>query len=390
MIRKTLAMLAVVVCVACGKRGDPHPPVPAIPQATTDLAVTQRADRIVLTWSYPALTTAGRNLTDVRRIHVYRYVEELPVSAVTGEPKPLQPADPATPEAVTLFAKVPTLPKAQFEKLATRVETIEKANLASATAGARLLYTDAPPLRAQDGRPVRVTYAVVTESEATRSEASNLATLVPLAVAVAPASLSAAAKPQGIVLTWQEPKASVGGSGAPVITGYQIYRSAPGETVNELAMPINATPVKETTFTDTPAYGEHEYRVAAVATLGPPLVQSELSLPARAAFRDLVAPPVPTNVNALTEPKLVRLIWDAVDAPDLAGYRLYRTEGTGHDPIKPVGTIPLTNVIVTTTTYTDTGVNLGIAYRYGVASVDKTGNESEKTWTDWVIVPKTP
>ena len=46
--------------MACGKRGDPRPPVPVIPAATSDLVVTQRADRVLLSWAYPALTTAGK------------------------------------------------------------------------------------------------------------------------------------------------------------------------------------------------------------------------------------------------------------------------------------------------------------------------------------------
>jgi hypothetical protein len=388
MTRKTVAAL-VVLLVACGKRGDPRPPVPVIPQATSDLAVTQRADHVILSWSYPSLTTAGRSLTDIRRISVYRYVEELPVSAV-GENAPMQPAEPSVPQPVALFAKVPTLPKAQFEKLATRVDSIEKASLGSATTGARLFYTDTPPMRATDGRPVRVTYAVVTESASARSEASNLAILVPLAVGVAPDSLTATAKPEGIVLSWKEPKASIGDAGAPIISGYYIYRSVPGEALNEQSVPIDKTPVKGTTYTDVPAYGEHEYRVTAVASTEPSVVQSDASLPARATFRDLVAPPAPASITALLETKVVRLIWDAVDAPDLAGYHVYRTEGVGHEDIKPIGTVLLVNPILTATTISDEHANLGIAYRYGVSAIDKSGNESAKVWTDWVVAPKTP
>jgi len=388
MMRKTVAAL-VLLCVACGKRGDPRPPVPIIPQATSDLAVTQRANRVILSWSYPSLTTAGRGLTEIRRISVYRYVEELPVTAVVGEPAPLQPAEPAVPQAIALFAKIPTLPKAQFEKLATRVESIEKDNLASATAGARLLYTDTPPMRAADGRPVRVTYAVVTEGQSAKSEPSNLAILVPLAVSVAPESLVATAQPQGVVLTWAEPKTSVGGD-VPVITGYHIYRTAPGAPLDEQAAPIETGPVTKTTYTDVPPYGEHEYRVTAIASAQPSLIQSDVSAPARATFRDLVAPPAPTNMTALLETKVVRLIWDPVDAPDLAGYHVYRTEGIGHVNIREIGTVLLVNNILTVTTVADENADLGIAYKYGVSAVDKSGNESARVWTDWVVAPKTP
>lgn len=394
-IRKSLAVLALplfLASLACGKRGDPRPPVPIIPKATTDLLVTQRADQVILSWSYPSLTTAGRSLTDIRRISVFRYVEELPASAVGVDPKSLLPGevDPSVPQPVSLFSKVPTLPQAQFIKLSQRIDSIEKANLTSATTGSKLVYADTPPFRSTDGRPVRVTYAVVTEGEIARSDISNMAILVPLPVATPPAGLTTTPKAEGVVLAWQEPKTSVRGQEAPIIGGYRIFRTAPGEAVNEFSAPINTAPVHATTYTDTPPYGEHEYRVSAVASEGPPLVQSDFSAPVRVTFKDLVPPPATTEVTALIDPKAVRLVWEAVEAADLAGYRLYRSEGAGHVDIKEIGTIPLTNEIVTATTYVDANPNPGIAFRYAVTSIDKSGNESPRTWTEWVVVPKTP
>lgn len=390
-IRKSLAVLALLV-LACGKRGDPRPPVPIIPKATTDLLVTQRADQVILSWSYPSLTTAGRSLTDIRRISVFRYVEELPASTVGVDPQSLVPGevDPSVPQPISLFSKIPTLPQAQFIKLSQRIDSIEKANLTSATTGSKLVYADTPPFRSTDGRPVRVTYAVVTEGAIARSDISNMAILVPLPVATPPAGLTTTPKAEGVVLAWQEPKTSVRGEEAPVIGGYRIFRMAPGEAVNEFSVPINTAPVRATTYTDTPPYGEHEYRVSAVASEGPPLVQSDFSAPVRVTFKDLVPPPTPTELTALIDPKAVRLIWEAVEAADLAGYRLYRSEGAGHVDIKEIGTIPLTGEIVTATTYVDANPNPGIAFRYAVTSIDKSGNESPRTWTEWVVVPKTP
>ena len=71
-IRGSLAVLALTLA-ACGKRGDPRPPVPIIPKATSDLVVTQRGPKVILAWSYPALTTAGKSLTKVKRVMVYRF-----------------------------------------------------------------------------------------------------------------------------------------------------------------------------------------------------------------------------------------------------------------------------------------------------------------------------
>ncbi|MFP5247744.1 MAG: hypothetical protein ACLGH0_13715, partial [Thermoanaerobaculia bacterium] len=234
MIRKTLAVAALFALIACGKRGDPRPPVPVIPKATSDLLVTQRADQVILSWSYPSLTTAGKALTDIRRISVFRYIEELPVSAVT-DPNASVPGDTDTtaPRPMALFSKVPTIPQAQFAKLSTRIDSIEKANLGAATAGAKLIYTDRPQFRSIDGRPVRITYAVVTEGVQARGDISNLAIIVPLPVAIPPEQVAAKPTAQGVEVTWEVPKTSVRGEEAPVIEGYHVYRTAPGEELND-------------------------------------------------------------------------------------------------------------------------------------------------------------
>jgi hypothetical protein len=382
-VKKALALLLFVV-VACGKRGDPRPPVPVIPQATSDLLVTQRASKLILSWSYPSLTTAGRSLSGVRRISVYRYVEELPVPQGGVDPKTLLPGDidPTVPRPVALFSKIPTVASAQFAKLATRVDSMENANIAAASSGAKLTYEDLPPFRTTDGRPVRITYAVVTEA-GERGDFSNLATIVPLDIPAAPSNVVATARPQGVVLTWN--------AVTPAQLGYNVYRTAVDTEPDIFATPINAAPVSNPTFTDTPPYGEHEYRVTAVASATTPRIESGPSTPVRATFKDLIAPAAPAAITPLIEPKAVRLIWEPVDAPDLAGYMLYRAEGVGHGAnVREIGQTPLMVELVTTASYVDTKADLGIAYRYAVAARDKSGNESPRVWTQWVVVPKTP
>lgn len=390
-MRKLLALL-LLASVFCGKRGDPRPPVPVIPQATSDLVVAQRAGQVILSWSYPSLTTAGRSLPEIERIVVYRYVEELPVPAGGRDPNTMQPgnADPSVPQAVALFAKIPTIPQAQFAKLSSEVESIDKANLAAATAGAKLYYADNPPFRAQDGRPVRVTYALVTVGKSARSKISNMVSLVPLPVAAPPKDVVATPAAEGVKISWTAPSTSVT-QDPPIIAGYNIYRAAPGEPVPDFAQPVNAGLITETAFTDVPPYGEHEYRITAVGNVGPPLLQSEMSLPVKATFRDLIAPPAPTNVIPLVELNAIRVVWDPVEATDLAGYRIYRNEGVGHGTdISDAGTILLVPNPIQETTWLNTPVSLGLAFRYAVTAIDKSGNESAKAWTGWIVAPKTP
>jgi hypothetical protein len=383
---KRLGVVFLLLAAACGKRGDPRPPVPIIPQATSDLVVTQRANDIMLSWSYPSLTTTGQSLTRLRRIVVYRYSEPLPPSVST---RPTDPPEPGVPEAVAQFAKVPELTPVQFGRLSERVESMEGANLKDATVGARIIFRDSPQMRTIEGRPMRLTYAIVSEGENARSPLSNLVTIVPLPVAVPPTEVTATPNAGGVLLSWKAPQTSIAGGTAPIVSGYNVYRGE-GENVGRaFDSPVNETLIRETTWTDVPSYGEHTYRVTAVATNGPPRIESEPSAQVKATFKDLVPPPPPASVSALVETNAVRLIWDAVDAPDLAGYRIQRAEGTGLETLREVGKFPLT-ALTQETTYLDTTVQIGISFRYEVTALDKNGNESAPVSTGWVLVPRTP
>jgi hypothetical protein len=383
---------AALVVVACGKRGDPRPPVPVIPKATSDLVVTQRGPKVVLSWSYPTLTTAGKNLGKIRNVTVYRYVEQGPVSSGGRDPNAILPGDidPTVPAAITAFSKLPTLPPAQFVKLREKLDALPGTALAGATIGAKLLYEDTPSFHSKDGRPLRLTYGVVTEGDEAQSDVSNLVTIVPIEPPVAPTAVAADAKAAGVVLTWTAPARGVEGTEKPNLAGYNIYRAPAGQTVDQLVAPINTAPVRATKYTDVPPYGSYEYRVTALATATRPHIESELSAAVKVTYKDLLPPAAPANVTALIETKAVRLVWDAVDAPDLRGYRVYRTEGSG-EAHKVIGThLLFTPNPIKETYYRDTLPDPGIAYLYEVTAVDTNGNESAPVKTRWVLVPKTP
>ncbi|HVS30002.1 MAG TPA: hypothetical protein VMS98_00980 [Thermoanaerobaculia bacterium] len=372
---KRLFIVFFVLLAACGKRGDPRPPVPMIPQATSDLAASQRATRIVLTWTYPSVTTAGKSLTGIRSIAVHRWIEELPPAATMDA---AAAAEPAVTDAIAQFAKIPTLTPTQFVKLSERVDSMEGAKLADATVGDQIRFEDRPEFRSASGRPRRITYAVITESLTATSDVSNLATIVPLDVAVAPFNVRAEATVDGVTLSWEAPQRAATGAPVPVLIGYNVYRDAG----TDLSRPVNATPVTATTFTDAPPYGDHTYQVTAVASSGPPRVESEASATATVTFKDLVPPPAPQNVLALVETQIARVVWDPVNVPDLAGYRVYRYEGTGR--------IKLTLGPIPGTFFGDESVSAGITYNYAITAVDTSGNESAEGKSQPFLVPKTP
>jgi len=223
----------------------------------------------------------------------------------------------------------------------------------------------------------------VTEGIGARSDFSNLVIVSPLDVAVPPADLKAIAKAEGVTLTWSAPSTSVIPNAKPSIAGYNIYRVAKGESLETFAVPVNPSPITKTQYTDVPPYGTFDYTVTAVAEPGPPRIESDRSAVVEATFKDLVPPPPPPSVTALVETKVVRLVWEPVDASDLAGYFVYRTEKAGRIKFQ-------TGAPINQTFFGDESLLPGIEYYYSVTSVDKSGNESAETKSQMVLVPKTP
>jgi hypothetical protein len=382
-MKRLTAIVFILFLTACGKKGDPSPPVPIIPKTTTDLSLAQRGPNILLTWSYPSLTTAGKTLSRIESIAVYRYREVLPGSLAGRDPRQLTPGETVAgaPPEVELFEKMPAVTPRQFSRVANRIDSISAENLPAFVAGAEIIYTDAPEIRAEDGLPVRYTYAVVTVGEEGRSEFSNLASIVPLQVPVPPGSMTGSAPGTEVVLTWAAPEASITGGTSPTVVGYNVYRFPATGNIAQLGAPLNASPVVETRFTDTPPYGSYRYAVTAVSAEGPPLIQSAPTNTILVEFRDRVPPPVPTSVVPLLEGTAVRLLWDPVQAGDLAGYIVYRVSGAGPRT-------RLTPEPVSETNFRDPAPPPGGTYTYQVSAIDSNGNESETASSAAVFIPR--
>jgi hypothetical protein len=82
---------------------------------------------------------------------------------------------------------------------------------------------------------------------------------------------------------------------------------------------------------------------------------------------DTLAPAVPTGLRASVGRGSVSLSWNAVVAPDLAGYVVY------------VNGVRRTATPITGRTFTVSGLTRGVTYTFGVASIDLYGNISAPT-----------
>jgi hypothetical protein len=360
---------AIAGLPACGKKGDPQAPVPRGPRAASDLAVEQEGLSALLAFSYPDRLLTGEPLTDLEAIEIYRAVDPSP--AITTPRKPPSgalPGDEAPGSAERRAAQSVRLAEQAFLAEAALLERLTIPALARRTQGASLRYEDSLGALLQ-GRtpPGAVAWAVISQRRnGERSPLSNIAVLSPAVPPAAPAGLRATPEAGKVSIAWSPVETDVAGKELTP-GGYRVYRRIlPAE---EYGAPLNPEPVTETSFADASApYGELAYTVRAAH---PEKKQVE-GLPAEEVFvtyRDVFPPAAPARVDVLPEGNLVRVLWDPVTAPDLAGYLVFRAEGSG-------AAVPLTPDPIVDTVFTDESARPRVRYRYSVVAVDAAGNRS--------------
>ncbi len=367
-------MLAVLIgAVAhCGKKGDPQPPLPRGPRALSDLAVEQVAAEAILTFSYPDRLLTGQPLTDLESLEIYRVVNPSPL--LTSPRPAAAQATSGTDEAPAAGARRAAwnlrLAEESFYRDARRIDTLSVAALAQRTRGATILYRDfLPPLFAKSPTPSALAYAIVSvRRSGERSPLSNVALLSPDVPPGAPVILALTPEEGRICLEWLAPEEDLLGRRPVRISGYFVYRRALPE--EEYAAPLNAKPVSGTAYVDpNPPYGAKLLYTVRASLPDKPKVEGAPAMEAAVDYRDVFPPAAPARLDALSEGTLVRLVWDPVAAPDLAGYVLFRAEGD---------TFParLNKDLVKDNFFTDETARPGRRYRYTVRAVDTSGNQS--------------
>jgi hypothetical protein len=340
----------------------------------TDLAVEQEAADAVLTFSYPDRLLTGEPLTDLDSIELWRMVD--PPSALTAPkpPAPRAPVGPKTDEAPGAAARRAALDarmaEQSFYRDAERVTVLPVAEIARHTRGATLVYTDPlAPLYRGKRAPTSLAYAIVSVRRThERSPLSNFATLSPGIPPGAPTLLAVTPEEGRICLEWLAPATDLVGRSPVSVGGYFVYRR--GLPDEEYDRPLNAKPVEGTAYVDAGApYNTRLVYTVRATPPGKPRIEGAAAEEAVVDYRDIFPPPAPGRLDALPEHALVRLVWDPVAAPDLAGYLVFRAEGSGA-PVR------LTPQPLRDPFFTDTTVAAGQRYRYTVRSIDNNGNMS--------------
>lgn len=386
------ALLLLALLPACGKKGDPLPPLRPTPAAVTDLRLAQRGDQVVITFTAPRAGVDGGRLPvldlellvaegegDFQKRARARRFKAAPGESFT-ETEPL----PAPGTYLRVAAR--GIARGHRGSLAEPARLVVTAPLTSPTdltagvsaEGVTLswrgevpapLPTPTPvPEPADDKAPLAGEEAPAAEGPARMPAAEPVA-----APPGEPAPLPAGAQPPETATPGPTekalPKPKATPTPKPFVPGFSIYKRAPASTYGP---PLSPSAVTETRFVDPAQPGESWCYVVRAVASADPQVESAPSNEACAEMKDVVAPAPPTGLTALDLEAGVEVRWSAAPEVDVVAYRVYRRGGRG-------GPEPIALVPAPATRFLDEAPPGGVRLRYQVSATDGAGNESDLT-----------
>jgi hypothetical protein len=333
---------------ACGKIGDPLPPIPRSRLTVDELSVEQQGTRLVL--SFPFTRTPR---TRLQRVDVYRLIES--TSAPQGMP-------------IEIFSEkaglIQSIPADQIPLNSSKIN-----------------FNDELDLR-NGQRNVRYRYAIrMVNTAGQAADFSVYAFIKPLFdLSTPPDGFKAKQLETQIEISWEKPGSNVNETTPANVAAYNIYRKS-GESVFKL----NTEPLRAPLFVDRNFQfgGAYQYIVrslslpAGAASLSE-AIESADSKPFEYIPKDTFPPISPKPVTIASINSLVSLFWPLNAEADVVGYNVYRTEDESAPPDK---WIKLNPELHKTASFRDERVQVGKRYYYQVTAVDAFGNESVRSET---------
>jgi hypothetical protein len=337
----------LVLGASCGSKVDPLPPLRPAPAKTEGLSATRVQDEpITLRFTVPSANADGTGPPDIASIRVFA------VTKPAGEPAPAA-SDLAGGGDATRIATIDV--RATPPGGLARTDTPEPP-APGPVPGETITWEDTSEAVTAYPTPMVRYYAVAGVSRRGRIGIVSDVVAVPLtAVPDAPTALSASFTETAVRLDWL---------GVAPAARYRVYEVSEGRASGP---PLNAEPLAATTFEDPRVeFGvERCYLVRAVVVSAGASIESAAAGPECVTPRDVFPPPAPAGLTAVAGTGAVSLIWDAVTAPDLAGYVVLRGEAPG-ETLQPLFDTPIAE-----TTYKDATTVAGTSYVYAVVAVDK-------------------
>jgi hypothetical protein len=401
---------------ACGKRGNPMPPLQRIPAAPADLSVQRIEDQVYARFTVPTANVDGQGPADVARVELYAITlnqlpstlsfvaaEDLREAATLVAARVVRPPLPPPVPVEEGAAPVPLPPRGPGIDQGTVVVERETLTPESRTAAtlpeqdipSSLIEEEAEVPRpfgatAQAMTPKRYYFAVSVSRRGRYGPHSGLvpAPLGPTSGAPSEPVIEVAEK--AMTLRWTPPPDARGipaepDAGllpsrptvpGPPATVYEVYEARRNpEEAEPVTIPAPLTPepltVAEFTEGDIRLGVERCFYVRAVDTIDGLRVRGPASPVACSDFADTFPPSPPHELVAISVAGAISLIWEPSDTEDVAGYVVLRGE-VGSDTLTPLTTSPVTGL-----SYRDETVRAGVRYVYVAVAVDAAGNRSE-------------
>ena len=356
-MRPAICLVPVLVLAAgllsgCGYAGEPKPPELKRPEKVKNLDVTERGDKIIVTFTLPEQTTEGLRIGEPPDVELRVGVAPATWNQAEWEKNSERVAVAAGPWP----APPPKAPRPS--KLAKPTATGKAAKKAKQTTAAARAADQAMLIRTVNIDPTKyadksVVIGVRVHGPSGQDDGwSRLISLEVKPVLAAPRELKAANARDAVHLQWT--------ANAPA---FRIFRKAPADT--EWAQIGDST---QPSFDDKAIeYGKAlQYRVESVRKTGEIWQESDPSETISWTPKDEFPPAAPTGLVTISGTRSVELSWDRVADSDLAGYRVYRNGAKVAEGLQ-------------TNSYSDKDVVVGGKYSYQVSAVDQAGNESGKS-----------
>ena len=354
-----ISVFSFLVVAGCGAPGEPVPPSPPIPVAVSDLIAQQVGDAVLLTFTAPSKSTLGERLEQLPTVEVLR-----------GSPLPDGTPNPKS------FRVVDTIPGSLLNGYVQE---------------GKVEFPDPIPANESQGHPGEaMLYLVRTRvSERKTSADSNAISVNVYPVPERIETLNPKVTEKSIQMSWTAPSRTSGGEALSGIQEFHVYRgeldpASAASAERDLRTAVWKLPLLKIATTNVSEYEDtgfdfgktYAYVVRSVVNAGGTTLESADSRPAILTPKDIFPPAAPLDLVAAvltggtSGTLVVDLSWSINLETDVAGYRVYRSEGQNTR-----GEV-LTPDLLPTPAYRDSSVVKGRSYWYSVTAVDKAGNES--------------
>jgi len=334
-------LLFLFLTSACGKIGEPLPPLIRIPQPIADLTARQQGAEVMLSWTLPHLNTDGSAATTLASIEIYRSIREPSLAAG---------AAPAVGD-LDLWRVLKTEPARGREEKKSIRDRLEGRDLSEVLEG-------------------EFSYAVkVFNRKGQTAGLSNIAALWLQPVPHPPGRPSLNPAEAFVEVSWAPSSTNIDGSPVAAGVAFNLYRTS--SESRSTGSPLNPTPVAGTSYRDGSArLGKtYLYRVRALLETDRGRVESRDSEEATLFHRDLYPPGPPRQLTLVTGREFLSLAWFPNSEADLAGYHVFRRQGPGEFQ-------RITTTATQRTSYEDRDLQSGPVYSSRVTAMDLAGNQS--------------